>query len=119
MKLNLIEILLNDEKIYHVFPDIVSLIKKRISEGEVCSMRVGKRKFSAEHFSDIYSSRLKWIEKKQMLKNYDGLEKTVCILSRFEGFLVVGSLDTSREHIVIFFSEDLKEIVALFKVSKG
>jgi hypothetical protein len=118
MDLDKIQNLLEDKQLNELFPEIVLLIKNRISGGEICSVNITKNKYPADHFSDVYSNRLKWVEKKQMIKKYDGFKKTVEILSHFKGFLVVGSLDTIREHIIIFFSEDLEKIVTLFKISK-
>ncbi len=118
MDLNLIQDLLKDKELNQLFPDLVSLIEKRISDGEICSGKISENKYSSEHYLNIYISRLKYAQKKQRVKYY-GLKKSIDILSQHKGFLIGGYINTLEEHIIIFFSEDLRKIVALFKVSEG
>ncbi len=114
MSLNLLKSFLEDRQINLYYPDIVELIKRRISNGEVDSLSIGNNKFPAKHFVDIYSFRMKY----SATSKCSGLNKAIKILKRSKDLLRLGRCNTNNEHIVFFISEDLKRPVALFSINK-
>lgn len=116
MLLEQINNMLNDEELGQRFYGLTDLIKDLICNNNITEFKISKNVYPANHFIDIYTLRLNRLKKKK--KVLLGLEETIEILKKTDGSVSMGYIESAEKHFVLFFSESLSKLIALFQVVK-
>ena len=113
MTLTELKNLLSNKNLDDYFFEISSLLAMRISGKEIKSFQISENIYAADHFLDICTSRLDYIEKKGLSKP-PGLKETRIILESLDVPVRSGYvISKNKEKFSIYFQKDLKRIIAL------